>query len=184
MEVKETSLPGVLLLVPKVHGDSRGFFLESFHAKTFSRLGLPQLFVQDNHSRSARGVTRGLHYQKRHGQGKLVRVVRGSVFDVAVDLSPDSPTFGRWFGTILSEENHAMMYIPEGFAHGFQVTSESADFLYKCTDFYDPEDEAGILWNDPEVGIAWPIAEAALSRKDANLPLLSEVARADLPRLP
>ena len=184
MEVKETSLPGVLLLAPKVHGDNRGFFLESFHAKTFARLGLPHLFVQDNHSRSARGVTRGLHYQKRHGQGKLVRVVRGEVFDVAVDLRPDSPTFGRWFGTILSEENLAMMYIPEGFAHGFQVTSESADFLYKCTDFYDPEDEAGILWNDPAVGIAWPIAEAALSRKDANLPLLSEVARADLPRLP
>ena len=183
MEIKDTPLPGVLLLVPKVHGDTRGFFLESFHAKTFARLGLPQLFVQDNHSRSARGVTRGLHYQKRHGQGKLVRVVTGSVFDVAVDLRHDSPTFGRWFGTILSEENQAMMYVPEGFAHGFQVTSESADFLYKCTDFYDPEDEAGILWNDPEVGIAWPIAEAALSKKDRLLPLLSGVARVDLPRL-
>ena len=183
MEVKETPLPGVLLLVPKVHGDSRGFFLESFHAKTFARLGLPQLFVQDDHSRSARGVTRGLHYQKRHGQGKLVRVVTGSVFDVAVDLRHDSPTFGRWFGTILSEENQAMMYVPEGFAHGFQVTSESADFLYKCTDFYDPEDEAGILWNDPEIGVVWPIAEAALSEKDRLLPLLSAVSRGDLPRL-
>ena len=183
MEIKDTPLPGVLLLVPKVHGDSRGFFLESFHAKTFARLGLPQLFVQDNHSRSARGVTRGLHYQKRHGQGKLVRVVTGSVFDVAVDLRHDSPTFGRWFGTILSEENQAMMYVPEGFAHGFQVTSESADFLYKCTDFYDPEDEAGILWNDPEIGVVWPIAEAALSKKDRLLPLLSGVARVDLPRL-
>ena len=128
-------------------------------------------------------MTRGLHYQKRHGQGKLVRVVTGSVFDVAVDLRHDSPTFGRWFGTILSEENQAMMYVPEGFAHGFQVTSESADFLYKCTDFYDPEDEAGILWNDPEIGVVWPIAEAALSKKDRLLPLLSAVSRGDLPRL-
>ena len=137
--------------------------------------------MQDNHSRSARGVTRGLHYQRRHGQGKLVRVVAGAVFDVAVDLRHDSPTFGRWFGTILSEENQAMMYIPEGFAHGFQVTSESADFLYKCTDFYDPLDEAGILWNDPEIGIAWPIAAGELSGKDAALPLLSAVSREDLP---
>ena len=183
MEIRETTLPGVLLLVPKVHGDSRGFFLESFHAKTFARLGLPQLFVQDNHSRSARGVTRGLHYQRCHGQGKLVRVVRGEVFDVAVDIRPDSPTFGRWFGTMLSEENHAMLYIPEGFAHGFQVTSESADFLYKCTDFYDPEDEAGILWNDPEIGVAWPMAEGSLSKKDAVLPRLATLSRSDLPRI-
>ena len=183
MEIKETALPGVLLLVPKIHGDSRGFFMESFHAKTYARLGLPQLFVQDNHSRSARGVTRGLHYQKRHGQGKLVRVVKGAVFDVAVDLRRDSPTFGRWFGTTLSEENLTMMYIPEGFAHGFQVTSESADFLYKCTDFYDPEDEAGILWNDPEIGVVWPIADGSLSKKDAALPRLSAISREDLPKL-
>ena len=183
MEIKETSLPGVLLLLPKIHGDSRGFFMESFHAKTYARLGLPQLFVQDNHSRSVRGVTRGLHYQKRHGQGKLVRVVKGAVFDVAVDLRRNSPTFGRWFGTTLSEESQMMMYIPEGFAHGFQVTSESADFLYKCTDFYDPEDEAGILWNDPEIGIVWPIADGSLSKKDAALPRLSAISREDLPRV-
>ncbi len=181
MEIKETFLQGLKVLSPKVHGDARGFFMESFHAKTFARIDLPQLFVQDNHSRSAHGVTRGLHYQRRHGQGKLVRVVAGAVFDVAVDLRSGSPTFGRWFGTVLSEENHLMMYIPEGFAHGFQVISENADFLYKCTDFYDPDDEGGILWNDPQIGIDWPIKEGIVSEKDrANL-LLSQTPREKLP---
>jgi dTDP-4-dehydrorhamnose 3,5-epimerase len=183
MDVKETPLPGVRLLSPRVHGDSRGFFLESFHAKTFERLGLPQLFVQDNHSRSSRGVTRGLHFQRRHGQGKLVRVVTGSVFDVAVDLRTASPTFGRWFGTILSEGNNLMMYIPEGFAHGFQVISDQADFLYKCTDFYDPEDEGGILWNDPEIAIDWPLREALVSAKDKSYLPLSQTPRDRLPLL-
>ncbi len=183
MDVKETSLPGVRLLVPRVHGDTRGFFMESFHSKTFERLGLPQLYVQDNHSRSARGVTRGLHFQRRHGQGKLVRVVTGAVFDVAVDLRAGSPTFGRWFGKILSEDNKLMMYIPEGFAHGFQVISDQADFLYKCTDFYDPEDEGGILWNDPEIGIDWPLKDALVSAKDGQNRPLSKVPRECLPVL-
>ena len=183
MVVKETSLPGVRLLSPRVHGDSRGFFMETFHAKTFERHGIPQLFVQDNHSRSTRGVTRGLHFQRRHGQGKLVRVVTGSVFDVAVDLRSGSPTFGRWFGTVLSEENHLMMYIPEGFAHGFQVISDQADFLYKCTDFYDHEDEGGILWNDPEIGIEWPLRDTVVSAKDSRYRLLSQTSRELLPTL-
>lgn len=183
MEVRKTSLPGLVVLVPKIHGDSRGFFMETFHAKTFARLGIPQLFVQDNHSRSGLGVTRGLHYQRRHGQGKLVRVVRGSVFDVAVDVRLGSPTFGQWFGELLTEENGHMMYVPEGFAHGFQVTSETADFLYKCTDFYAPEDEEGILWNDPALKIAWPHPHGLVSEKDSRLPLLSEVSRERLPIL-
>ena len=183
MDVKETPLPGVRLLTPRVHGDRRGFFMESFHAKTFEHLGLPQLFVQDNHSRSSRGVTRGLHFQRRHGQGKLVRVVTGAVFDVAVDLRTGSPTFGRWFGTILSEDNNLMMYIPEGFAHGFQVITEQADFLYKCTDFYDPEDEGGILYNDPEIAIDWPLRDALVSTKDKGYLPLSKTPRDRLPVL-
>ncbi len=183
MDVKETSLPGVRLLSPRVHGDSRGFFMETFHAKTFERHGIPQLFVQDNHSRSTRGVTRGLHFQRRHGQGKLVRVATGAVFDVAVDLRSGSPTFGRWFGTVLSEENHLMMYIPEGFAHGFQVISDQADFLYKCTDFYDSEDEGGILWNDPEIGIEWPLRDIIVSPKDGRYRPLSQTPRDQLPVL-
>lgn len=183
MVVTETSLPGVLLLSPRVHGDGRGFFLESFHARTFARLGIPQLFVQDNHSRSGRGVTRGLHFQRRHGQGKLVRVVTGAVFDVAVDLRSASPTFGRWFGALLSDENKQMMYVPEGFAHGFQVVSDTADFLYKCTDFYDPDDEGGILWNDPALGIEWPIAEGIVSGKDGKLPVLAALSSGSLPRV-
>ncbi len=183
MDVRETPLPGVRLLMPRVHGDSRGFFMECFHAKTFERLGLPQLFVQDNHSRSARGVTRGLHFQRRHGQGKIVRVVTGAVFDVAVDLRTASPTFGRWFGTILSEDNNLMMYIPEGFAHGFQVISDKADFLYKCTDFYDPEDEGGILWNDPEIAIDWPLRDGLVSSKDGKYLPLSQTPGDHLPLL-
>ena len=183
MVVTETPLPGLLVLSPKVHGDGRGFFLESYHAKTFTRLGVPQLFVQDNHSRSGRGVTRGLHFQKRHGQGKLVRVVTGSVYDVAVDLRAGSPTFGRWFGAVLSDENKKMMYVPEGFAHGFQVMSEQADFFYKCTDFYDPEDEGGILWNDPDLAIDWPVSEVLVSGKDSELQPLSKTPPDALPRI-
>ncbi|MEC4682459.1 MAG: dTDP-4-dehydrorhamnose 3,5-epimerase [Nitrospirota bacterium] len=183
MVVTETPLPGLLVLAPKVHGDGRGFFLESYHAKTFTRLGVPQLFVQDNHSRSGRGVTRGLHFQKKHGQGKLVRVVTGSVYDVAVDLRAGSPTFGRWFGAVLSDENKKMMYVPEGFAHGFQVMSEQADFFYKCTDFYDPEDEGGILWNDPDLAIDWPVSEVLVSGKDSELQPLSKTPPDALPRI-
>jgi len=175
MRVIETPIPGLLLLEPKVFGDSRGFFLESWNERTFrGAAGVTQPFVQDNHSCSARGVLRGLHYQLRQPQGKLVRVVRGSVFDVAVDLRRASPTFGHWYGVDLTADNHRQVWIPPGFGHGFLVTSESADFLYKATDYYAPEDERCVLWNDPTLAIAWPLAGLAplLSAKDrAGLPL-------------
>ncbi|MCX7673830.1 MAG: dTDP-4-dehydrorhamnose 3,5-epimerase [Thiobacillaceae bacterium] len=175
MRVIETRLPGVLILEPKVFGDARGFFLESYNERTFAELGLPTRFVQDNHSRSARGVLRGLHYQIRQPQGKLVRVVRGAVFDVAVDLRRGSPTFGRWEGVELSEHNQRMLWVPPGFAHGFYVLSELADFLYKTTDFYAPEHERAIRWDDPDLAIAWPLAgEPLLSAKDRAAPSLRE----------
>lgn len=158
MNIVNTELPGVLIIEPKVFGDNRGFFFESFNARSFATTtGLKPNFVQDNHSRSARNVLRGLHYQIRQPQGKLVRVVVGEVFDVAVDLRKSSPNFGKWTGTLLSAENKRMMWVPEGFAHGFLVLSESADFLYKTSDYYAPEHERCIVWNDPEIGIAWPI---------------------------
>lgn len=167
MNVIETGLSGVLILEPKVFGDERGFFMESYNRQRFAELGLPTDFVQDNHSRSARGVLRGLHYQIQRPQGKLVRVVRGAVYDVAVDLRRSSPTFGRWEGVELSEENRRMLWIPPGFAHGFLVLSDYADFLYKTTDFYAPEHERCIAWNDPAIGIAWPLeGEPVLSAKD------------------
>lgn len=168
MRVVDTALPEVKLLEPKVFGDDRGFFLESYNRRLFAELGLPTDFVQDNHSRSQRHVLRGLHYQLRQPQGKLVRVVRGAVFDVAVDLRRGSPNFGRWAGFELSEENKRMVWIPPGFGHGFLVLSESADFLYKATDFYAPEHERCVLWNDPAIGIDWPLggAEPLLSGKD------------------
>jgi dTDP-4-dehydrorhamnose 3,5-epimerase len=159
----------VLILEPKVFGDARGFFFESYNERAFRQAtGLEVSFVQDNHSRSARGVLRGLHYQVRQPQGKLVRVVRGSVFDVAVDLRQSSPTFGQWVGAELSEENQRQMWVPAGFAHGFVVTSDSADFLYKTTDYYAPEHERCLAWNDPSVGVAWPLAGITpqLSAKD------------------
>lgn len=174
MKVTPTTLPGLLILEPKVFGDSRGFFMESFNARTFRELtGLDVDFVQDNHSRSGKGVLRGLHYQIQQAQGKLVRVVRGSVFDVAVDLRRGSPTFGQWEGVELSEENQRQLWIPPGFAHGFLVTSDSADFVYKTTDYYAPEHERSLLWNDPAVGVAWPLEGAPLlSAKDvAGKPL-------------
>lgn len=177
MKVIETGIEGLLVLEPKVFGDARGFFMESFNARTFAEVtGLKLDFVQDNHSRSGRGVLRGLHYQVRQPQGKLVRVSQGSVFDVAVDLRRSSPTFGRWYGVELSGENHRQFWVPAGFAHGFYVLSESADFLYKTTDYYAPEHERSLLWNDPEVGIEWPIAEPPqLSAKDSAGKRLSEV---------
>ncbi len=175
MKVIETALPGVLILEPQVYGDARGFFMESYHRRRFAELGLPTEFVQDNHSRSVRGVLRGLHYQIMQPQGKLVRVVRGAVFDVAVDLRRSAPTFGRWVGVELSEENKRMLWIPPGFAHGFLVLSEVADFLYKTTDFYAPEHERCLLWNDPALGIAWPIdGEPMLSAKDKAGKALAE----------
>lgn len=169
MKVCPTDIPEVLVLQPQVFGDARGFFLESFNRKGFRELtGLELEFVQDNHSRSARGVLRGLHYQLRQAQGKLVRVTHGAVFDVAVDIRRSSPTFGRWVGETLSEENHRQMWIPPGFAHGFLVLSESADFLYKTTDYYAPEHERSIAWNDPAIGIEWPdVGPPQLSKRDA-----------------
>lgn len=175
MKVIQTALPEVLVLEPKVFGDARGFFLESWNRKTFSSLGLDVDFVQDNHSRSARGVLRGLHYQLKDPQGKLVRVVNGSVFDVAVDLRRSSPNFGRWVGYELSAENRRMLWIPPGFGHGFLVLSESADFLYKTTSYYSPESERGICWNDQEIAIEWPWAGTpTLSAKDQVLPSLRD----------
>ena len=174
MKVIETAIPDLLILEPKVFGDARGFFMESFNARRFQEAtGLNVDFVQDNHSRSAKGVLRGLHYQIQQAQGKLVRVVRGSVFDVAVDLRRSSPTFGQWVGVTLSEENNRQFWIPPGFAHGFLVTSDSADFLYKTTDYYAPEHERSLAWNDPNVGVVWPLDGAPLlSAKDvAGKPL-------------
>lgn len=156
--VTPTAIPDVLVLTPKVFGDTRGFFFESFNARHFGEVtGLDVSFVQDNHSKSVKGVLRGMHYQIQHAQGKLVRVVQGSVFDAVVDLRKSSPTFGRWVGSVLSAENHQQLWVPPGFAHGFVVLSESAEFLYKTTDYWYPEHERSLLWNDPAVGIEWPI---------------------------
>ena len=176
MKVIQTAIPDLLILEPKVFGDARGFFMESFNARSFQEAtGLNVDFVQDNHSRSVKGVLRGLHYQIQQAQGKLVRVVRGSVFDVAVDLRKGSPTFGKWEGVELSEENNRQFWIPPGFAHGFLVTSESADFLYKTTDYYAPEHERSLAWNDPDVGVEWPLDGAPLlSAKDLAGKRLSE----------
>lgn len=174
MRVIQSGIPDVLIIEPRVFGDDRGFFFESYNQRTFAEAtGLDRAFVQDNHSRSSRGVLRGLHYQIGQPQGKLVRVVSGEVFDVAVDIRRGSPSFGKWVGFTLSESNKRMAWIPEGFAHGFLVLSESADFLYKTTDYYAPALERILLWNDPEIGIAWPLTSAPqLSAKDrAGLPL-------------
>ena len=176
MHVMPTALPEVLILEPKVFGDDRGFFFESFNARTFAQAtGLQREFVQDNHSKSSRHVLRGLHYQIRHPQGKLVRVVQGEVFDVAVDLRRSSPTFGRWVGVRLSAQNKRQLWVPEGFAHGFLVLSETAEFLYKTTDYYAPEHERSLLWSDPAIGINWPITGVPkLAAKDAAAPLLAD----------
>ncbi|HQA11251.1 dTDP-4-dehydrorhamnose 3,5-epimerase [Zoogloea sp.] len=175
MKVIPTAIPDLLILEPKVFGDARGFFMESYNAKVFhDATGLSPNFVQDNHSRSGKGVLRGLHYQIEQAQGKLVRVTRGAVFDVAVDLRQSSPTFGQWVGIELSEENNRQFWIPPGFAHGFLVTSDSADFLYKTTDYYAPQFERSLAWNDPTVGVAWPLEGTTplLSAKDlAGKPL-------------
>ena len=175
MKVIETALPGVLIIEPKVFGDHRGFFLETFQVDRYREAGITLPFVQDNHSRSQRGVLRGLHFQKTRPQGKLVSVSRGAVYDVAVDIDPASATYGRFVGVELNDDNHRQMWIPPGYAHGFCVLSEVADFQYKCTDFYFPADESGLLWNDPDVGIPWPITEPQLSAKDANNPRLRDL---------
>lgn len=170
-------IEGLYVIEPKVFGDERGYFMETYHYEDFKAAGLSMVFVQDNQSMSRKGVLRGLHFQKEHPQGKLVRVLSGSVYDVAVDLRKNSKTYGKYFGVVLTAENKKMFYVPEGFAHGFLVLSETAEFTYKCTDFYHPEDEGGIMWNDPDIGIEWPITEdmtVLLSEKDKKHPLLSE----------
>lgn len=174
MNVIETLLPGVLILEPKVWADSRGFFMETYHAERFRQIGIDLPFVQDNHSRSARGVLRGLHFQEPNSQGKLIRCTSGALFDVAVDVRRGSPNFGKWFGLELSAENRRMLWVPPGFAHGFCAVSDVADLVYKCTDFYNPESDRSILWNDPDLGIEWPIASPLLSPKDAAAPRLKE----------
>lgn len=174
MIISESSLPGVFVIEPKLFGDKRGFFLETFRANVFEEHGIPTQFVQDNHSRSTRGVLRGLHYQLVQPQGKFVRVATGSVFDVAVDVRQGSPNFGQWFGAELNEDNMKMMYVPPGFAHGFVVLSETADFIYKCTDYYHPDSEQGIAWDDPDIGIEWPISDVMLSEKDKLNPRLQD----------
>jgi dTDP-4-dehydrorhamnose 3,5-epimerase len=170
-----TELPGVLIVEPDVHRDPRGFFVETYHQRKYSELGIPGPLVQDNHSHSVRGTLRGLHAQLQRPQGKLVRAVQGEMFDVAVDIRRGSPTFGRWVGVVLSSENFRQLWIPPGFAHGFCVLSERVDVEYKCSDFYLPGDELTVLWSDPEIGIAWPIREPILSAKDAAAPRLAEI---------
>ena len=178
MKVIETALPGVVLIQPKVHIDARGFFLETFQRERYeSALGRTLDFTQDNHSRSHQGVLRGLHLQRRHPQAKLLRVTRGAVFDVAVDVDPASPTFGRWASAILSDDNMHQFFVPEGYAHGFQVLSEIVDLEYKCIGNYAPDDESGLIWNDPEVAIDWPLPEPLLSAKDQHLPTLADWRR-------
>lgn len=174
----ETEIEGLYIIEPAVFGDNRGYFMETYNYQEFKEAGLNMIFVQDNQSKSSKGVLRGLHFQKTFPQGKLVRVIKGEVFDVAVDLRKASKTFGKWHGIILSEENKKQFYVPEGFAHGFLVLSDEAEFVYKCTDFYHPEDEGGILWNDEEIGVKWPKIEGKellLSDKDMKLPTLKTI---------
>ena len=180
MKTTATDLPGVVVIEPRVFSDARGFFFESYNAERYAQAGLPPLFVQDNHSSSVKGTIRGLHYQLRRPQGKLFRVLRGTVLDVAADIRRGSPTFGRWTGVELSAENKRQLFIPAGFAHGFCVTSDGAEVEYKCTDVYVADDQHGVLWNDTTIGIRWPVATPVLSDQDrAFLPLMA--VRDDLP---
>jgi len=183
MVVSETRLPGVVIIEPTAFRDERGFFLETYHAERYrAAAGLPLPFVQDNHSRSRRGTLRGLHFQRTRPQGKLIRVVEGEIYDVAADVNPRSPTFRQWVGVTLSADSFRQMYVPPAYAHGFCVTSEVAQVEYKCTDYYDPADEAGVMWNDEFLGIDWPIAEPVLSRRDQQHPPLSPEAATVLHR--
>ena len=175
MELVKTKLDGVYIVEPKVYGDNRGWFMETYSEKAFKDAGIDVTFVQDNHSKSSCGILRGLHYQKTRPQGKLVSVSLGSVFDVAVDIRQNSPTFGSWYGVELTQENQWQLWIAPGLAHGFVVTSPFAHFHYKCTDFYCPEDEGSIRWNDPAIGITWPMSEPILSEKDCHAPFFSNV---------
>jgi dTDP-4-dehydrorhamnose 3,5-epimerase len=177
-------LPGVILVQPKVFLDERGFFTETFHAEKYREIGIPRPFVQDNYSYSKRHVLRGLHYQRNHPQGKLVYVASGEIYDVAVDIRRDSPTFGQWEAHILSGENHHQLFVPEGFAHGFLVLSDFAAVMYKCTEVYKPADDTGIRWDDPDIGVVWPDDAPSLSPKDAVLPRLRDLPREILPPFP
>jgi len=177
----ETSLPGVIQIEVDEFRDQRGFFKESYHHKKYAEGGIDRTFVQDNHSHSARGTLRGLHYQLKHPQGKMVSVIAGEIFDVALDIRLGSPTFGHWVGLYLSVENRHQAFIPEGFAHGFYVISETADVLYKCTDFYTPGDDFGVIWSDPSAGIEWPDKKPLLSDKDSRNPQLSQIPESRLP---
>jgi dTDP-4-dehydrorhamnose 3,5-epimerase len=182
MKILKTDLPGVLQVNPKVFKDERGFFLESYSHKKYKKNGIEDIFIQDNHSRSCKSVLRGLHYQLKHPQGKLVKVVSGSVFDVAVDIRFGSPTFGKSAWTILSDQNHYQFYIPPGFAHGFCVLSDVADFEYKCSDYYYPEDEFSLAWNDSSLNIPWPSSDPIVSEKDKISPNLSDIPNSNLPQ--
>ena len=175
MEIAHTPLDGVLLIKPKIWGDARGFFVETWQRDRYGKAGIPADFVQDNHSRSRKHILRGLHFQKNHPQGKLVSVSLGEVFDVVVDIRPDSPTRGQWYGAVLTGENQHQLWVPPGMAHGFCVLSDIAHFHYKCTEFYHPEDEGAIRWNDPDIAIAWPVAEPVVSAKDAAAPFWREM---------
>lgn len=177
MEFRRLDIPEVILVEPNVIHDARGFFLETYHRDKYAAGGIPETFVQDNQSFSRKGVLRGLHAQLRHPQGKLVRAIIGEIFDVAVDIRPDSPTFGKWVGAVLSEENAHQLYVPPGFAHGFCVLSDVAHVQYKCTDVYQPGDEIGVVWNDPEIGIDWPLGDPVLNDKDRNAPRLADIVQ-------
>ena len=181
MRFIEAGLPGLILIEPDVFEDQRGYFLETYHAKKYADAGIPGPFVQDNFSRSVRGTLRGLHYQRTRAQGKLVSAVEGVVFDVAVDIRSGSPTFGKWFGVELSAANKRQLYIPPGYAHGVCVLSEAAAFSYKCTDFYVPQDEGGLVWNDAAIGISWPLSSPLLSAKDQAYKCLADIPLTDLP---
>lgn len=181
MEIIKTDLPGPLIIKPQIFKDARGFFYESYQKEKFQKNGILEEFIQDNQSSSVKGTLRGLHYQLKRPQAKLCRVIKGSVFDVAVDIRKDSPSFGKWTSVILSEENQIEFYIPSGFAHGFCVLSERAEFLYKCSDYYYPEDSYGIIWNDPELKIDWPLANPLLSEKDAACPSIHTIDPQFLP---
>ncbi len=175
MKIEPTGLDGVLVVEPRVFDDSRGYFMETHHLKRYRDAGIDCEFVQDNLSYSVRGTLRGLHYQLPHTQAKLVQVLTGEIYDVAVDIRRDSPTFGKWVGVYLSDQNHRQIFVPAGFAHGFCVMSETAHVLYKCSDFYSPPDEKGVLWSDPDIRIDWPIQEPILSDKDGKYPVLSKI---------
>ena len=182
MNILQTSLSGVLILEPQVFDDDRGYFMEIYQHNKYEDIGIPTYFRQDNLSFSRRGTLRGLHFQHPHGQAKLVQVLEGSVFDVVVDIRRDSPSFGKWFGVYLSDENKRQLFIPQGFAHGFCVVSETALFLYKCSELYAPECEGGVLWADPDMGIEWPMTDPILSEKDAVYPCLRDIPVDRLPK--